>query len=430
MAQLGTVNRQDGAMDGRTGDASEPGEAPDPQPDSPTGTPVELGRSTPTGPAAVPEGLRTLAETTMERHWRSDGYTSPNLDTYPWQWLWDSCFHALIWARLGRTERAVEELAAALEPIDDAGFVPHMRYQTDPQARADFWGRPATSSITQPPMYGHALAEMHRAGVDLPDALLARATAGLRFLLDRRVRTGGLIAVVHPWETGCDDSPRWDHWSPDGYERKQFKEEKGRLVATIERTEGGAPIDNPAFAPGSVGFNALVAFNALELSEVTGDSSLSAEARALTAALVDRWDDEAATWVDSGPHAADSGRIRTADSLLPLLVHPAGPTVDRAFEQLSDPAALGGIWGPAGVDRRETAYDPDAYWRGPCWPQLAYLLWRAAEMHGRTDEAHRLARTTIAGAERSGLAEYWNPDTGAGRGAIPQSWTAAVLLME
>jgi len=61
------------------------------------------------------------------------------------------------------------------------------------------------------------------------------------------------------------------------------------------------------------------------------------------------------------------------------------------------------------------------YWRGPVWPQLAYLLWRAGAPIGAS---------TVAGALRSGLAEYWNPDDGTGLGAIPQSWTGLALLME
>ena len=221
---------------------------------------------------AVPRPLRLRAAAILDDHWRPDGYTSPNLTTYPWQWLWDSCFHALVWAALGRPERSLAELDAALAPIDADGFVPHMRYQSDPTVRADFWGRPGTSSITQPPMFGHALAELHRGGVDLPAVVLERATAAFRFLLERRDRTGGLVAVVHPWETGCDDSPRWDHWSPGPYDRTGFRAVKGDLVTTIRRTVAGSPVGNDAFAPGSIGFNALVAFNARELAAVTGDA--------------------------------------------------------------------------------------------------------------------------------------------------------------
>ena len=68
----------------------------------------------------------------MLAHWRPDGHTVPNAGVYPWQWLWDSCFHALIWAELGEPERAVTELRSALADQDELGFVPHIRYAGAP----------------------------------------------------------------------------------------------------------------------------------------------------------------------------------------------------------------------------------------------------------------------------------------------------------
>ena len=64
----------------------------------------------------------------LEAHWDPErGYCVPNPRTYPHLWLWDSCFHAVVWAHLGDT-RAVQELAAVLEGQLPGGLVPHMRY--------------------------------------------------------------------------------------------------------------------------------------------------------------------------------------------------------------------------------------------------------------------------------------------------------------
>ena len=370
-------------------------------------------------------GLRDAVAAMMAAHWREGGFTVPNGDVYPWQWLWDSCFHALIWAELGDADRAVAELANLLAAQDELGFVPHMTYHEDPAARAEFWGRGGTSSITQPPIYGHAVAELVRRGIAVPDDVVERAATGLRFLFEHRARTPtGLVAVVHPWETGCDDSPRWDGWCPGGYERRRFKALKGELLDSVVRSPGGAPLDNPAFAPGSAGFNALLVWNARELAAVVDDPGLATRADEVAAALARRWDPEVVTWVDDSPHA--SGRVRTADGLLGALVDPDHRAA--ALDLLADATGIGGPYGPAGTDRREPAYDPDAYWRGPVWPQLAYLLWRAAVAADHPVADH-VAAGLVAGAERSGLAEYWHPDTGEGRGAVPQSWTGVALLV-
>lgn len=365
----------------------------------------------------------------MADHWRPDGFSVPNPAVYPWQWLWDSCFHVLVWAELGRPDRAVSELRSVLADQDALGFVPHVRYVGRPDALAAFWGRSVTSSITQPPMYGHAVAELVRRGVEVPADLVDRSVAGVRFLLDRRVRSaGGLVTAVHPWETGCDDSPRWDHWCPGGWDPGRWYQVKGRLLDGIQRSPSGAPLANPTFAAGSVGLSALVAWNATELASVRPDRSLASAALALAQAVERRWEDERQTWIDDGPAAATSGRVRTVDALLGALL--AGPHVATALEQATDPAAFDGPFGPTSVHRCEPTFAAGAYWRGSSWPQLTYLLWAAARRGGHDAAARHLAGRLVAGARASGLAEHWQPDTGAPLGAVPQSWAGLALLAE
>ena len=379
----------------------------------------------------TPETLRSAVATVMETHWQPHGYTAPNAEVYPWQWLWDSCFHALIWHELGEPERALTEVRAALADPHPTGFVPHMRYTDRPEASVDFWGRHGASSITQPPMYGHALAQLSRAGVDVDDRLVASARDGLEFLLSRRHRLDGLPVLCHPWESGADDSPRWDAWCPGGrFDLAEWHRVKGELVRSIVH-EVGAPIANPDFRVASTGFAALVAFNARELRDRFG-VSFAGDVGAIVDGLVARWDDERATWTDvTDTTTAGSASVRTADALLPLLViPPTAPEATAAWSTLMDADAFAAPYGPRGVDRREPVYEPDRYWRGPCWPQLGYLLWVAARRHGRVAETRALAEATRRGVVSSGLAEYWNADTGAGRGAIPQSWAGVALLFD
>ncbi len=112
---------------------------------------------------AVRSELAATARGILEAAWRGE-WCVPNTDTYPWQWLWDSAFHAVVWAHLG-DERALVEIDSALDDQADDGFVPHIHYRGGPNPHAAFWGRSRTSSITQPPMVGHALAEAQRLGL-------------------------------------------------------------------------------------------------------------------------------------------------------------------------------------------------------------------------------------------------------------------------
>jgi len=347
--------------------------------------------------------------------WDPAGYTAPSPERYPWQWLWDSCFHAVVWAELG-DERCVVELDRLLSSSDATGFVPHVLYAPHESPHAAFWGRPDASSITQPPMHGHALAELVRRGVDVPERLLSASAAALRFLLDvRRRHSSGLVRLCHPWESGADDSPRWDAWyGSDPYRMK------GELLAACLRSATGAPIDNPAFDVAPASFNALVAFNALELTSVTGDSALAAAATEVVELLSGRWSEELRTWVDAG-----GSSVRTLDPLVGALVLPR----TEVFDDLVDASAYGGRCGPAGVHRSEPTFDPGSYWRGSSWPQLTYLLWVAARRAGRADVASSLRASMLRGVEASAFAEHWHPDDGSARGACPQSWATLALVM-
>jgi len=380
------------------------------------------------GADATIDDRREVVRRMLDAAWVDYGYTAPNNTVYPWLWLWDSCFHALIWAELGEADRSLAELTAALGMQDRSGFVPHMGYQLDPGRSVELWGRRGSSSITQPPMYGHALARLIKLGIDVPGALIEQAQSGLHFLLRRRRRDdSGLLRVVHPWETGCDDSPRWDDFCPGtSFDIERWRRFKIDVLSTIERGPDGEPLDNPAFAAAPVSFSALAAWNALELASATGDSSLVAEADALGEAVDARFDPERAIWMDGGSAGNGSGRVRTSDAALGLLVSKNDTHQAAVIATLFDPRAFGGAFGPRGVHAQEPTFDPDTYWRGPVWPQLCYLL--CCALTGA--DAEELARRTVAGAWASGLAEYWNSDTGLAGGAVPQSWTGLALLLE
>ena len=369
-------------------------------------------------------GLRSQARGVLNTHWRSPGYCAPNATIYPWQWLWDSCFHAVCWAHLGEGERGLIELRHALAHQEPGGFVPHMTYWQHGDAHAALWGRAGASTITQPPMYGHALAELHRLGVAVPGELLEKAGLGLRYLLATRLRGGDGPVIIHPWESGCDDSARWDAWCGEPWSRERWRTVKNDLVNAVRN--GGSS----RFEVASASFGALVAFNARELAGITGDKDLRVAADTLAGRLAARWEPRLRTWVDHvvvGP--ASTAAVRTLDALLPVLVVENEAAIAAAFADALNDRAFGGKYGPASVHRDEPTFAADGYWRGSAWPQLTYLLWVAASRRGESSTAQAFARRLIAGANQSGLAEHWHPDTGQGLGATPQTWTALAAVV-
>jgi hypothetical protein len=373
------------------------------------------------------EALVARSRAVMEDHWRPERRSSvPNEAVYPWAWLWDSCFHAIIWDALD-DDRAAVELGSVFEAQTASGFVPHMRYTSDPAASEELWGRRGASTITQPPMYGHAIAVLHRHGRDV-GPLLEPATRGLRHLFESRRAPCGLLRILHPWESGVDDHPRWAAWQPHPWDRAAWAPIKSQLVRDLVVADWEA-VASDVFDVCSAGFNALAAWNAFELVSVTGDERLRASALEVAGVLGETWDPEGVTWRDVAPSGRPGSALRTLDALLPALVVTDPGRAAAAIASALDPSAFGFPFGPAGVHCDEPSFAPDSYGRGSAWPHLTYLLWAAARDRGRPADASSLARLLVAGATRSGLAEHWDPRDGAPLGARPQSWTALAAVV-
>jgi hypothetical protein len=380
--------------------------------------------------------VRALARQVLEAHWDDErGWSLPHPGVYPHLWLWDSCFHAVIWAHLD-DPRAARELGAALAGQLTSGLVPHMRYGSAPPD-TNLGPLATSSSLTQPPMYGHAIKVLQDSGFAVAQDLIDGARRGLLWLADTRRSPEGLVYIVHPWESGNDHSPRWDDWGAPGGGSETYRQSartawNKALVADVDIDEDGSSRWSSRFVVCPAGFDAYVAFNLGELADATGDNRLRRRAAELAEAMdAYLWDDREGLWSDlavvgGGP----SVTVPISDGVMGALVSTDEARATRALDQLSNPDRFGAPWGPSNVARSHPLYHPGGYWRGAAWPSVSYLLWLALRRWGRAAEAEQLSRTTAGAAVTSGWAEYWNPETGASLGARPQSWTglAAVML--
>ena len=365
----------------------------------------------------------------MDRNWNNTiGYTAPNPKTYPWQWLWDSCFHAIIWTELGHPDKALQEMESLMKGMQPSGFLPHMLYTADPKGALPLWNQEGASTITQPPMFGHALAHMVRRGIDIPEHLIEKSALGLRFFIKHRLdEPSNLIRLVHPWESGADDNPRWDGYYSLEYRVPGWQEQKKALLKTILRDVNGTPAANPAFDARSPYFTALVAFNIQELASIT-DIIEASEADILIEGVRNSWDDSKGTWVDGGADNIETG-AEVFDALLCCLVDQRQDRVNTVVDKINDETVYAGKYGPAGVSRAHRVYDGDGYWRGGVWPQMLYLMHVALQRNGRHEEATALAEQFRMGVATSNFSEHWNPDTAKPSGAQPQSWAALAVVV-
>jgi hypothetical protein len=374
------------------------------------------------------ESVRAEALLVLESAWDEfRGYCVPHAEVYPHLWLWDSCFHSIAWSAF-EDHRAMRELEAVFAAQLPGGFVPHMRY-AEPSVFRGPLGH--ASGYTQPPVYGHALATLARRGLPVPRPLVAHVQDAVLYLWEHRRGGHGLLEIYHPWESGADDSPRWDGWiGSSEWDRAIWTAFDLDMVHRTRFADTGAAVANPAFTVAPAAFNAIAAHAMHELAGVGGDPVWYDRAAELAGAIDDvLWDPEQGLWVDlavTGP--TTSTRIPTLDGVLPALATCNEDRAEAALDQLGDETRFGAQYGLTYVARDHELYRGDLYWRGAAWPQMNHLARVAAVRWGRLDLADEIAAMTRRGAVRSGFSELWDPETGQALGAVPQTWAALAAV--
>ena len=150
------------------------------------------------------------------------GYCVPTARLYPFQWNWDSAFVAMGWATFDEA-RGWSEIESLLKGQWEDGLVPQIVFHApsdDYFPGPEVWGisrTPPTSGITQPPVLATAATRLWQGAKDRvaaeehAAAVYPRLLANHRWWANARDPQGtGLVATLHPWETGMDNSPAWD----------------------------------------------------------------------------------------------------------------------------------------------------------------------------------------------------------------------------
>ena len=106
-----------------------------------------------TAPPTLVEQARAVLRQNLVVTADGHRYIRPAPMTYEQQWLWDSCFHAIVNTHFdpALAQDEIEALLAhQLTSGPDAGMVPHMTYWDG--LGMPLWGHEDRSTITQPPV--------------------------------------------------------------------------------------------------------------------------------------------------------------------------------------------------------------------------------------------------------------------------------------
>ncbi len=430
------------------------------------------------------DDLLDTARGVLDASW-TGRYTRPSQALYPHQWSWDSAFIAV-----GRSWQDAERARLELETLFDAqwqtGMVPSIVFDAAAPADAyfpgpDVWqverspaaprGRP-TSGITQPPIHARAALEVHRhAPPDQRAASLAwlqrlypRLVAQQRYLATSRDPRGtGLAAIVHPWESGLDDSPAWDRdfdriTVPPGalpsFRRHDLDHaaaadrptdadyDRFLYLLTLEREAGyddARVIATSPFLMVDPLFNAIRLWSEHALAEIAGligadPAPHRAEARRIHEALIgEQWVPKRRRFCAWDLRRDQREPEDTIVSFAPLLDPDLPPAIVAAIcRELESPSfhpRRGGVhYLVPTYDERAAGFDPDRYWRGPVWLNTNWLLWHGLRQHGRTALADEIVASSVELVRRSGFREYFDPLDGSGHGSDRFGWSAALFV--
>jgi hypothetical protein len=438
--------------------------------------------------AVSPDDIWSQAARVLRDNDRGDlVVAAPRL--YPHQWSWDAAFIAIGLARLS-VPRALAELRGLLRAQWSTGMIPHIVFSGEPGyfPGPDVWrtdraaARPAgveTSGICQPPVHAIALARIldvaEADGGD--DALrarefareaLPRLAAWHRWLGTARDPDGtGLVQIHHGWESGMDNSPRWDDayaavpvdetaelrrqdlaHVADPSERPSDREYRRylRLVGQLREVEyddarAWRVVD---FRMGDVFLTAVLAEAAEELARVAEalaqpeaaleQRRLAERSRAAVQATVDPatglcrdWDARAGRWAQS----------QSLASFVALLAGAGGDAAGSTAYERQREVMTGPRWAghpamrfalPPSLSPEDPGFAPRTYWRGPVWPVMTWLFWWALERGGDADLARQWRARSLEQLSDLSNGEYYHPLTGEWLGSRDQSWTAAVAL--
>lgn len=385
---------------------------------------------------------------------REYDFVCPSNGTYPFQWFWDSCFHAIALSHIdaGRAER---ELTSLLANQHDDGFVSHVtfwqreRYEEMLSTYAIAYRTPWLSDSMQPPVLAEAVAAVADRGRG--DAFVVEVVEAVRRFYDwcdtaRDPDGDGLIAVLQPDETGLDHSPKFDAYlGVTGEEHAGFTAAWHRVADPYDarHRDLDAMFALDGFVVEDVMVNTIYAENQRVLADLLERAGDSAGAgvyrrradRTVRSLLSRCWNRERGLFFDLAGAQERWLETNTITSLFPLLLPDLDDdVVELLVAQLRDPARYDAPYPVPSVARDEPSYRPGVVggslvWRGPTWINANWYLARGLLRHGRRDLAARIIDASAALIERGGFREYYNPDTGEGHGATDFAWSALALDM-
>lgn len=433
------------------------------------------------------EALKILKKNTYQTSTKQQTYSYilPSKEFYMHQWFWDSCIHAMGLV-YHDSQQAFNEIESLLGGQWNNGHIGHITFSQDDTTYFPgpmWWGTERfsqngrlSSGIIQPPLLAVSINHIDTVlkekgeSTSWVDTILPHIISYHYYLKNTRDNeNSGLITIIHPWESGTDNSPRWDTVLSaipvSSIPKRIFREvHTNRTDNKLGKTQDRPRTDDyyrylylvdlykdlgwdtqeilktTPFAVKDTLVNAVWAKANQALSKLLKKRGKEKEADVFalwasqtTQALQDSWNPEKKLYA---LYDVSLGQKRayyedTIANFLPLYAGAATSQQRNALiQRLTNPDTYWTEYAVPSTPLNNPSFEHTRYWRGPSWPITNLFLIEGLLLYGGTYCASRILEKTFAMIEDFGFFEYYNPEgkekKGIGFGTF--SWSAAIYL--
>jgi len=362
------------------------------------------------------------------------------------QWYWDSCFHAIVLASKN-PNLAKSEVTLLLKNQYKNGFIPHINYfdnkgqEVPNQYRSyinTYWSNKAHSDITQPPMLATAVARIYRITKDSKflNEIMPKMISHYNWFHQFRTDENGLVSIIHPWESGWDNSQRWDEiLGIKNGTREEINEKKMFLFREYQKLnwDNEKILNSNLFVVQPVDLNCVYAFNLRILSKLCktvndNENSETFQKRAMDVENgINKIMKHEDYFVDYLKCVEKKSSIKSAAMFFVLLTKMDFDRDSLIKNHFLNEKEFATRYPIPSVSIDAPLFNPNEYWRGNTWININWLIVRGLLNRGYKSEARKLINRTLSLVKKSGFREYYNPLNGKGLGAMNFGWSTLSL---
>ena len=398
---------------------------------------------------------------------RRSGYTLPtNNELYPAQWNWDSAFIALGYSYYN-LEYAIVELEKLISGQWDDGMIPHILFHDNDESYFpnhktwDCGNKIPSSGITQPPIIATIIKKivdqnkLNQSQLKRVETIIKKLKKYLDWFFNYRdTNKIGLVSIIHPWESGLDNSPIWDS-SLDKvkieknlkYERRDLnvsrssnrplKKDYDGYITLLnqfkkDKYNPSKIVNDSMFNVIDIGFNSILIRATKDLVEVAKKfnldfSDLKNKISKSEESLIKFYKDEEHSFFSYDFKNHNLIKVDAISNYFVLFANLRNEDINnKIINKLKEYNSQNEYFFTT-VNPKDKTFEETRYWRGPVWINSNWIVYQGL-LDKDKNFSNLIKNKTLELLENKKFHEYYNYKTGECLGANNFSWSAALYL--